>query len=430
MVKRCVKSECNRKAAFVCKCKGKSIFMCKKHPAEHLMSKGNHEIMGLLYKPDDQEAKEIRDNFVDNLSKIRKIKNQTLDNTKKILEQTLKLSNELIAYLEDLENRFLTVYKNINSHKEIDIQDVEKFMNLSDCDENLIFDGMETIIKNLTSFYNIDPCIKIEKALFLDTSLNSQLSALNLITFISCPFNILDENEVKSSLNIQTGFSLCKTEKQTNCIISGSFACLIDMEKNHIKLLPNVPVSNGLCGLVCKDECIYAFLGNCNIPSYKLKIITMEWENISNFPIQLNYRRNAPCFNYGRKMNFQNNLAIQGTASITNNNIVIASSYLNGLYHYDEISNSYAKVLDLNANNYNYSMENWIVSGDGNIYENIGPLLSDFKSYQNFMTIGNLSVYGSFTFKGYIYFMENTNSLMRINCAQKKVEVVQYKTKT
>lgn len=45
------------------------------------------------------------------------------------------------------------------------------------------------------------------------------------------------------------------------------------------------------------------------------------------------------------------------------------------------------------------------------------------------MTIDNLSVFSSFAYKGCIYFMANSNSLMRINCAQKKIEAIQYRTK-
>ncbi|OMJ67995.1 hypothetical protein SteCoe_34683 [Stentor coeruleus] len=396
MVKRCLMPNCDRKVAFVCGCKGNPIFMCKKHPTDHLISKGNHDVVGLLYKPDDQETKEINKIFFDNLLKIRKIKDQTLENTKKIIEHTLQLSSKLLGYLGELENLYLNMYKNIKSHKEIDIQDVENFKNLADFDESFIFKNTEVILENLISNYDIDPCANAEKALFFNILSSSKLFTLNLESFVSSPFDLLNEKEVEPSLNIDTEFSLCKVEKQKYCLISAPYAFLIDMKQNQIDLLPNISSSSKLCGLVYKDQYIYAF-GTNGQSSCKLKISTMSWINISSLPYQNNVSYNYYNLGYAPP---QNNIGIQGTASFINNNIVIASSNLNGLYHYDENSNSYAKVIELNQNSYNYAMENWIVSSDGKLYENIGPLLSDFKNYKNFMAINLLSVYSSFLSKG------------------------------
>lgn len=95
----------------------------------------------------------------------------------------------------------------------------------------------------------------------------------------------------------------------------------------------------------------------------------------------------------------------------------------------NETSDSYTQAISLKESSSNYAMENWIVSSDGYLYEIIGPSLSDFKRYQSSIKMNDLSVYGSFAYKGYVYFIIDNNSLMRINYALKKIEALEYKIK-
>lgn len=148
MAKRCLKHSCDKEVAFLCECKGKPIFMCKKHPSEHLMSKGNHQILGLLFKPEESESKIINENCACALSKIRAIKTQAIDNTKIIIEKLLEESGKLIKYLEDLEIRFSKLLKNNKNQNECDFQDFESFRNVIECDENCIFEDLEALKKD------------------------------------------------------------------------------------------------------------------------------------------------------------------------------------------------------------------------------------------------------------------------------------------
>lgn len=410
MAKRCLKAGCDKEVSFVCECKGKPIFMCMKHPSEHLISKGNHQIVGLLYRPDSSEAKEICNKFPDVLSKIRKIKNQALEATKIIIEQTLNLSDKLIKDLEEIEYRFCKLFKNTKLNKEIDIQDAENFMNLAYYDGDYVFNDMETIKKDLTSFYDIDPLVSLNYVLYYTGTPSSQILALNLSNHTSSPLSLKDEKGSKQDLQINSGFYLCSIDKWTNCIISSQNAYIIDLKQNQFKPLPNISVSYGIYGLIYKDDIIYAFGESSYQQSYKLKLSTMNWEIISGLPFYYNY-------------------GMQGTASLIKNDIVVAGYKTDGLYHYNDVTNTFTNVFNLSQNLNKYSMQNWILSSNNYIYENIGPSLSDFKGYANSINIGNLSVYGSFANKNYIYFISDSYSLMRINCAQKKIEVIQYKTK-
>lgn len=98
-----------------------------------------------------------------------------------------------------------------------------------------------------------------------------------------------DERGYKPHLNINSGFNLCKVDNHTNYIISASYAYLIDLKKNIVKSMPRITLLHELCSLVYKDKYIYAFQEKKNQPSYRIKMNTMKWQNISNMPIHNNY---------------------------------------------------------------------------------------------------------------------------------------------
>ncbi|OMJ84010.1 hypothetical protein SteCoe_14932 [Stentor coeruleus] len=411
MAKRCLKPACDKEVAFLCECKGKPIFMCKKHPSEHLMSKGNHQIVGLLFKPEDSELNTIIDNFACVISKIRSIKTQTIDNTKIIVEKLLNESENLMKYLEDLEVRFSKLLKNIKSESECDFQDFECFKNVYDCDEKCVFEDLEALKKGLTEYYNIDPSLGSDIIIYSQGSSKNNTRILNLNSRISNPLLLKNENDTPSDLMINSGFIECKIDKFTKCIVNGANTYMIDIKSNKIKVLPNINYSYGFCGMICKDENAFLFGGSNNQASYKLNLNTLKWESISNPPSQYHYD-------------------VQGAASIIKNNIVLTSKSLDGLYHYNHVSNSYSKVFSLQMNQFNYVMQNWIVSSNECIYENVGNTLGDFKSYPNTLPISTLAVYCSFPARGHIYFINSSNELMRINCTLKKIEVISFKVNT
>lgn len=411
MAKRCLKHNCDKEVAFLCECKGKPVFMCKKHPSEHLMSKGNHQIVGLLFKPEESESKIINENCACALSKIKAIKTQTIDNTKTIIEKLLEESGKLIKYLEDLEIRFSKLLKNNKNESECDFQDFECFKNVIECDENCLFEDLETLKKNLTEYYNIDPSLGSDTIIYAKSSSGNQLCTLNLNNHISNTLTLKNDDDTPSNLIIGSGFLGCKIDKFNKCVNSGHYTYIIDTKLNKVKTLANINFSYGFCGMICKDENVFLFGGNSSQPSYKLNLNTLKWENISNPPMQSNY-------------------GVQGTSSIIKNNIVLTSKSLDGLYHYNHVSNSYSKVFSLQMNQFNYVMQNWIASSNGCIYENVGNTLGDFKSYSNNVPISTLVVYSSFPARGHVYFISNNNELMRINCSLKKIEVIPFKVNT
>lgn len=155
MAKRCLVTDCEIDAAFSCDCQGEPIFMCSSHPSSHLLVKGEHHIVSLLFKPSEIDVQNIKENFTSTISKIRNLIDESLKCTEMIIKETLKSSENLINYLEDLEFRFLKLYKKSLTSDEIDSEDFELLNSIAEIEPQSKLDLLENVYDQLTSIYNI-----------------------------------------------------------------------------------------------------------------------------------------------------------------------------------------------------------------------------------------------------------------------------------
>lgn len=72
-----------------------------------------------------------------------------------IIKETLKSSENLINYLEDLEFRFLKLYKKSLTSDEIDSEDFELLNSIAEIEPQSKLDLLENVYDQLTSIYNI-----------------------------------------------------------------------------------------------------------------------------------------------------------------------------------------------------------------------------------------------------------------------------------
>lgn len=119
-------------------------------------------------------------------------------------------------------------------------------------------------------------------------------------------------------------------------------------------------------------------------------------------------------------------IKFKGTASILLNEIVLTGVGIDGLYNYNSQKNAYEKILILQGSYYKYSMNNWILSSEKRMYANIEKSLYLFQYYNL-----NIEVYFplgvSFCLhNNYVYFIDGSNKLIRIDDAQKKLEIVSF----
>lgn len=152
MDKKCLKKGCEREIAFKCECGGDPIFMCKKHPSEHLSFGSNHQVVSLFIMPEDFESKLINDYLAITLTKIRKFKAETLKITQEIIDKTLESSRKLIENLESIESKFIQLFKSFKSLSEIYFEDFECFKKITEFKEDYVFNNLENVKNNLTLF--------------------------------------------------------------------------------------------------------------------------------------------------------------------------------------------------------------------------------------------------------------------------------------
>ena len=172
----------------------------------------------------------------------------------------------------------------------------------------------------------------------------------------------------------------------------GETYILNTIEKTY-KVMKKGPCADA-AGLVKKDNQIYLFLGYNGGPlntNYSFNMETNEWKLIQNLP----------------------QAAYHVTAALLNNNIVFTGNQLSCLYMYDD--SSFSNILPLPSH------INKIV------YENRE------KNYQNWINhninIGwnnVLYVFTTFRKNQYIYFIDVSNQLFRIDTSAKKLEIVSY----
>lgn len=100
MSKKCLVENCQNDAAFSCQCSGKPVFMCTSHPSVHLLEKGNHQIISLLFKPNQEDADDLNYFLALALIKIKSIMDESLKVTQKIIQKTIEANDKFIKYFE------------------------------------------------------------------------------------------------------------------------------------------------------------------------------------------------------------------------------------------------------------------------------------------------------------------------------------------
>lgn len=382
--------------------------MCTKHPSEHLLSKGDHQIIGLFFKPSYHDLKIITDNFTCVSYKIMKFKDETLATAQKIIDKTLESSQKLLKKLENLEKKFNKLIKRSYALSEIEIQDFECFKSIVENKEYYEFYDLEKFYKSLTMLFDIDLFSQSSNFIFSPFSSNYNLLSLNLETFTANPLTLKSSNDSDLSLEKQLALHLCPIENQNFCLINQANIYLIDLKKKSSQILTSINISKDYSGLIYQDRIIYIFGANSNYHSYTINFNTMNLSFITSPPKQNIYEQ------------------FSGTSSIIYSKIVLAGEKFDGLYVYNNIGDSYTKVLNLNEEYYNYAFENWVVSSDGNFYECSDRNLSQFKKYRHDFKVEGLAVYSCCVYKDYVYFMDPFYTLLRISVKLKKIESISF----
>lgn len=163
----------------------------------------------------------------------------------------------------------------------------------------------------------------------------------------------------------------------------------------------------------CKDQIVYIF-------SYSNKSCALDLNKKLHWNIPP-----IPAINTNKTINWE--FKSYGSASLFMNKILLTGLNIPNLYLYDEMKNSYVKIMGFkSSDNFKYAMKNWIITSEAKLHEFIDIELVNCKSYAIVEDV-MFPLNATFCeYKKYIYFIDGSNSLMRINKEHKKIEIISY----
>ena len=217
------------------------------------------------------------------------------------------------------------------------------------------------------------------------------------------------ENFTKKALNFSPNLgvycAICRISKNTYFVNGGIFNCyrghtyLIDLENKDFTTLTSTS-PNAYAACVYKDKLVYMFGGQnessthsgCKTYNIKAKV----WKSIASLP-QSMYRNTAADFN-GK---------------------IYVCGYENSFILFFD-GNSYHQALSVGADTHKFICSGWVVAAN-KLYE---MKKDDFRQWPSTISIEFSSC--SYKRKNFIYFIDSTEELYRINTDSKIIENVQY----
>ena len=255
---------------------------------------------------------------------------------------------------------------------------------------------------NLNEISIKDDDLNCQEVIFPSASHTGELVSIDLNTFKLSPLNYAPKI---------AGFNhACRLDKEKYFLHGG----YIDDECKEEAYIINIkdknyePLVNGPCksygGSVLKNNKVYIFggwnlsgmLDSCEI----FDLGTKKWKPIHKLP----------------------QVSSNNTASLLNTDIVISGYHLDYLYLYND--SAFVRKLPLKANTYKIVCGKWIIV-NCNLYEyeesNSQWIIHNINTWGN-----SLLTYTTFKKNQYIYFIDGSNQLARIDTIEKKLEIIPF----
>ena len=402
MQRKCYESGCTRKVTYACSCTDLKTYSCDDHYLKHTRTPGSH----------------LSECMVVELSQTQRI--EALPKFRELISYLQKSQAIIIASGEELIGSITkNIIKALNS-----IQDLEK-----------------SVVELVTGSsiekeqYEIIKCFHFESSNHLNEKIeNIKLNLENLFTFSEDAEepNWKECNEVIYSRDQSTGGLLsidlnsyklsnldwapkigqfcdaCKLSKDSY-FIHGGFIKSYKGESYIINIKDKnyEQVTDGTCkyhsGSVLQDNTVYIF-GGCNGPALDscetFNLQTKEWRSFQSLPMA--------CHSL--------------TAAILNQEIIVSGYNMNSCYSYN--GSDFKSILALSSG-YKVVCEGWILVNSV-LYENEEGSNSKWKTH-NVISWGHyLSIFNVFKKDHFFYFIDDSNSLMRIDTKLKKLETIPF----
>ena len=374
-----------------------SLF-CDDHFVDHVKTPGDHVTECVIVELDPNQTRELIPKLKDLIEYSRRCRKRIMNNAIILINCIEKDTWRALNSIKELER----ASADLITERMISKENYERIQSFNIDDKDYTSYGVKTIAKNISGLYEFyngkeEFWKECNQVIF---SRADRLEAIDLNTFKS--------SVLKYSPVIAKFCGACKLDENTyffhggrNDSITLDSAYLINIKDENYEAVNNGPKKCNF-GSVLKDNKVYIFGGrneanNVTNESYVLDLKTKEWNSITALP----------------------EASSSITAAILGKYIILSGMKLSCCYSYND--STFTNILTLPGSISKIVCEGWIYA-NSILYENQDQIPSKWTFYN--VNPWNNFLWTSCVFKNnkFIYFIDNSNCLMRIDTKLKKVD--------
>ena len=392
---------CKDRVTCACKCASPYLYFCDNHFLKHMRTPGDHLSEYMIVELSRNQTRELLPKLKDLIKYLKRCRKNLIDNAKILIECIENETRKALNNIKDLEK----VSVDLISERSINKENYERIQCITNGNHNYISHDITNIkdsIESLCGTYNF----------------GKNWKECNQVIFSRNPAGgllIIDLNTLKLS-NLDYAYKIgqfshaSKIDQNTYFFHGGwnnsgyrAEAYLINIKDKNYETLKNGP-TKGHGGSALKNNKVYIFGGDngavmntCDT----FDLNTKEWKSITALP----------------------QASDKITAAILGKDIILSGYELNCCYSYND--STFTSILNLPVKVYKIICEGWICA-NSILYENQDQSSSKWTSHNVISWNNYLWVFCVFQKNQFLYFIDNSSFLMRIDTKLKKLEKVPF----
>lgn len=400
--KSCSYPSCSSIVAFKCNSCLTSTCFCKKHVVKHMFYDSQHSIIPVIFHVNCNDKEEIRKKTSAIRHYFQTLRKDLNIVTSRIINSAENEAEKTLKKIRETEKMYLSIYKLSEQGKKIDRELLEYVKKIQIPEESDLHERSEEKLNAMIAIYNESlfdmgrTWKDCDKVIYCEGY--TKLLCIDLRT--------LRRSVLSFTPNIGTYAQACKISKDCYFINGGyngsastSETFIINIKAGSYESLAS-STPRRLGGCTYNDNKVYRFGGHTSKAeslSDCFDLNTKKWNQIANLPSE----------------------SYHNTAAVTGNKIIVSGYHLNCALAFD--GNTYTPIINLAANCYKIVAEGYIL-----VQNTLYAYLDGEWQGHNIGMIWDKYCWIYLPFKRgrFIYFVETTSGLMRINTVSFKLEKV------
>ena len=398
MQKNCSKSQCPERVAYACNCTNPESYFCDVHFSQHTRTPGRHINECLLLTLDEDQKIELLPKLLQITQHLKVLEENIMKNTSALITSIQAEACKSVKKIVE----FQRIVNDLITDKGIETNDYTLITEFKFENNNPVtVDDMNTITQSLFEARNrqVNAWKECNQVIFSRDETEGKVVSVDLTSF-QLLFNYYIPG-------IGTGGQACKIDANTFFFHGGYLggryrgeAYLINTKQQTCQSVTTGPVKR-FAASVLKDNKVYIFGGHNGgylNTSSTYDLLLKEWKSISPLPLD----------------------CICMTAALIGKDIILSGLQMGCCYAYNDLL--FTSVVELPMGKQKIVCEGWIFC-DSILYENRDENVSRWTRHNvNYPWNNLLFIQTTFKKGKFIYFIENTSCLIRIDTESKKLE--------